>query len=183
MVIKAAALLSLFFAAICIVAFSVATIQAADFSGIGYLSPGDDISRVSALSRDGSSLVGVSYRFFSFDFPDGTQYFYTHQRAFIQDSSGKRSLETPPYQNYFGWDTVWDVAPGGSAAFYRSYGERQYINGAIFGTDTDSGDLIWTPNGNSPVEPNIRANVFAGEDLRPWLATDLTGLSSVKVMM
>jgi hypothetical protein len=150
-------------AVICSAFLSVAAIHAADFSGIGYLSPDDNISRVSALSRDGSSVVGVSYRFFSFDFPGGTQYFYTHQRAFIQDSSGKRSLETPPYQNYFGWDTVWDVAPGGSAAFYRSHSSRQYINGAIFGADADSGDLIWTPNGSSTVEPNIRANVFAGD--------------------
>jgi uncharacterized membrane protein len=138
--------------------------RAADFSGVGYLSPGDDFSFVEALSRDGSAFIGNSYRSFTFDFPDGPQYFGTYNRAYIQDANGKRSIETPPYENYFGGDQVTDVAPHGSAVFIRSNSNPQQIGEQTFGQYSDTGQQIWTPDGGFvPLDDGVYPRVFAGD--------------------
>ena len=149
---------------VCALPLLSSTLCAADFSGIGYLSPGDNFSFASALSRDGSTLIGNSYRTFTFEFSAGPQYVMTYSRAFMQDARGKRSIETPPYQNYFGGDEVEDVAPHGSAVFIRSYSNPQQIGDQMFGEYSDTGQQTWTPDGGFvPLADNVYPRAFAGD--------------------
>jgi hypothetical protein len=140
---------------------------AADFSGVGYLAPDDNISTADALSGDGSSIVGTSLRTFQFQFPQelDPRHYQTYRRAFIRDSAGMRSLESPPYGSYFGLDRIYDVAPFGSAAIvYRIFG-AEYFNGRVFGSYQDLGSNKWTPSGNfSPFPQGVYPNAFGGSD-------------------
>jgi hypothetical protein len=150
-------------AALCVGVTSASHVCAADFSGIGYLTPDDNNSSAMSLSRDGSTIAGLSWRDFSFEFPDGPQNYRTYQRAFIQTASGTRSLEVPPYQNYFGYDSIYDIAPGGSAVFadHTSYAESFF--GQTFGTYSQSGQEVWTPNeGFTPIEEGLYPAAFGG---------------------
>ena len=142
---------------------SASQVYAADFTGIGYLTPGDNNSSAVNLSRDGSAFVGLSWRFFSFDFPDGPQNYATYRRAFIQDAAGKRSLESQPYQAYFGYDSVYDIAPNGGAVFTDRNGSGESFYGQSFGESYQSGPLVWTPNdGFTPIEAGLYPRVFGG---------------------
>jgi uncharacterized membrane protein len=160
---RALTLKSLIAAVACVGSAFSSQLFAANFSGIGYLQPDDNHSTADKLSRDGSTFIGNSYRSFTFDFPAGPQYISTYNRAYIQDSSGKRSIETPPYQNYFGTDQISDVAPFGSAVFIRSGGQPATFGDQTFGQYSDTGPQIWTPDGGFvPLDSAVNPRVFAG---------------------
>lgn len=68
---------------------------AADFFGIGFLNPNDNVSYVSALSSDGSAVAGLSFREYTLECPEhGTEYHSTYRRAYVWSASaGMRALE------------------------------------------------------------------------------------------
>ena len=104
---------------------------AAEFSGIGFLSPSDNVSGVSALSFDGSVVTGVSYREYTLVCPDdGAEFHSTYRRGFVWSrQNGFRALEPNADANQLGYDEIYDVAPNGGAVFGASFGDIQYFCG------------------------------------------------------
>ena len=143
----------------------VAQIRAADFSGIGYLTPDDNISTADALSSDGASIVGTSARGFVFEFPSsaGFRYYQTYHRAYLRDSAGMRPLAPPPYTSYFGEDLIRDVAPFGSAVLVAPGSRTESFGDRSFGIDQLRQESVWTPSsGFTPVAELVYPTSFGG---------------------
>lgn len=126
-------------------------ICAADFSGIGFLNPGDNVSGVSALSSDGSVVAGVSYREYTLVCPtDGPEFHNTYRRGFVWSvPNGFRALDPTADPNQLGYDEIYDVAPFGGAVFGASFGDIQYFCGTPAGSYDARGLFEWTPSGGA----------------------------------
>jgi uncharacterized membrane protein len=123
---------------------------AADFSGIGFLNPGDNVSRVNALSSDGSVVAGVSYREYTFACPtDGPEFHSTYRRGFVWSVPSGFTALSPIDPNQLGYDEIYDVAPHGAAVFGGSFGDIQYFCGTPVGSYDARGLFEWTPAGGT----------------------------------
>lgn len=156
--------------------------RAADFTGIGFLHPDDNVSGVSALSADGTFVAGLSYRTYSLQYQDGTtEYHRTYRRGMVwSPATGMQALEPSAPPDQFGYDDIYDIAPQGASVFGSSSGLLDYFNGTTVGSYESRGPFQWTPSSNFSVEQGVTkvafshdVNTYAGTQGAPsyWGAT------------
>ncbi len=157
------------------VAMFTSIAAAADFRGVGYLDPQDNVSYANSLSRDGSVVGGLSFREYTAECPtQGTEYHWTYRRGYVWSAqAGMRGLESNPNVSQLGYDEVYDVAANGAAVFGSSYGTIQYFCGTPVGSYDARGNFLWTPRDGFVQRQGLWGQAF-GQD-----QTVYTGAQSV----
>jgi probable HAF family extracellular repeat protein len=114
-----------------IASLTASTATAADFRGLGFLNTQDNSSRATAVSPDGSTVVGSSSYQFQLEGPDGQMIPWSNgSRPFRWTAEGMAVLGGGSTSGY--WDAPSDVANGGQAVL----GSSMYIGNPFFVTGT-----------------------------------------------
>jgi uncharacterized membrane protein len=125
------------------------SLNAADFTGIGFLHPNDNESYANAVSADGSVVAGLSFQNYTQECPTpGIEYRSTYRRGFVwSQDDGMLALEDNSSRDQLGYDEIYDVSSGGETVFGASFGALQHYCGTPVGTYDALGRFEWTPTG------------------------------------
>jgi hypothetical protein len=114
-----------------IAALTASIVMAADFHGLGFLDVQGNNSRTTAVSPDGSTVVGSSSYQYQVVGPDGQMFPWSNgSRPFRWTTEGQVVLEGGASSGR--WDAPSDVAVGGQAIL----GTSMYMGNPFIGTGT-----------------------------------------------